>query len=99
MTVDAQTADALRGAIRAGVDVRHDVRIGRQTVAQALDDPRAAWLHVNAVLDAQPGWPTTRTDTLLVGLRIWPLKAVGQLTDSQRAAIVGALARSEGRAA
>lgn len=99
MTIDAQAAAALRTAIRAGVDVRHDVRTGRVTVAQALNDPRAAFLHVNAVLDVLPGWPTTRTDTLLIGLAIWPLKHVGQLTHGQRARIVAALAQSEGRAA
>jgi hypothetical protein len=62
----------LRSAIRAAVDVRTDVRAGRETIAQALNDPRAAWLHVNHLLDAQPGWPVGRTDALLIGLRIWP---------------------------
>lgn len=98
MTTDQlmQRLDALERSKRIRADsaqVRREIMAGLLTIEQALDDPRAGVLTVQRLLSARPAWGPRKTQILLDGMNISPVRRVRDLTDRQRWQIAGTLER------
>lgn len=98
----AMTALELANQARMGIaEIRTKLREGTLTVAEALDDPRAAGMTIERLLSAQARWGRTRTHRTLAALRwetdgewetvIWPDMRVRDLTDRQKGVLRGFL--------
>lgn len=96
--MSSQPHEALQIANRVRMDgaaVRHEITAGVLSIADALEDPRAAFMPIGRVLCAQVQWGPTRAHRLLTRMNppIWPNRRVRELTVRQRRAIVEALER------
>lgn len=69
--------------------LKRDLRLGLISVAEALNDPRAAGhMPVSRLLQAQARWGPRRTRKLLLALRISENRRVEGLTERERRVIV-----------
>ena len=69
-------------------DLKADLDTGAISLAEALVDERAQRFPIHRLLNAQHQWGAARTKKTLSSLAIWPLNAVGALTERQRDRIV-----------
>jgi hypothetical protein len=92
-TAQRDAARAVANARRlARRRLRHDVRDGRRSVADAITDPCVATLRLAELIAWQYGWPAWRAEHLLAKHEICsPFQVCGKLTDRQRAAVARAL--------
>jgi hypothetical protein len=103
-TAMMQRLDALESANDrriAQARLLREIRVGAVTVADALEDPRAEKLTINALLTAQRWFGDAKAERVLraagfAGVPIWPLRRVEGLTERERAEIVSCL-RERGR--
>lgn len=68
----------------AAARLKRDVKAGRLTIPEALNDPRAQCLEVMDLLISQPRWGRHRVLTVLTPRFISETKRVRDLTDRQR---------------
>lgn len=79
-------------AARAGVSrIRHAIKRGELTVAQALEDPDAGPAAIATLLEAQRGWGALAAERLCRRVPVRTNMLVREMTDRQRA-VVGRLA-------
>jgi hypothetical protein len=86
MTAQPQHMVALDNANRtrlAIAAVKRELRAGKLTLPQALDDDRAQAMRVGDLLDALPRWGTYRKDKLLDKLKIYDHRRLRELTVRQ----------------
>lgn len=74
--------------------IKHDLRAGQITLAEALEDECCQTMTVFQLLCAQYGWGRERTVRVLSRLQIGELRHVRLLTDRQRALLVEACGKA-----
>lgn len=77
-----------KAARRARAELRRDLKAGRITLMDALDDPRAQRLHVRQLLTALPGVAQKRAGEIMCRLDIMPNRRVHGLGSRQREQLI-----------
>ena len=77
-----------KAARRARAELRRDLKAGRITLMDALDDPRAQRLHVQQLLTALPGVAQKRAGEIMCRLDIMPNRRVYGLGSRQRERLI-----------
>lgn len=94
--MNTQRLDALAAAnaVRTAKSVlKADLAAGTISLADAMEDPRAASATVRELLRAQKGWGPVKTDRALRRLSyhfVWPNAKIRRLTAAQRELVVAA---------
>lgn len=90
LTIEQRRANLERAkeARRSRAELRRDLKAGRLTLTDALDDPRAQRLHVQQLLTALPGVAQRRAGEIMCILNIVPSRRVHGLGPRQRERLV-----------
>lgn len=100
MSAQSRKALALANEVRlARSAVKHDLFARKITLADALGRSCVSSMRVFDLVAAQRGWGPARTINRLAGLQIGMTRTVGQMTERQRLALIGAELRDERRRA